>query len=162
MQFQECWSTRPSKGSQGWSRQGWGRERPALLMRAPTPWTPSSGSWTPSTRWCASMAWTQSWSNRWSSRCSTSSGLWHSITCSCARTCARGAKECRSGGKAWYTSPECTAGNLIELFDIAQCNFDGAADIWNIYFSTRKQVQVVLNWFGKYGKSKRKKCFIVK
>ena len=96
-QFLACWNTRPSKVCRGWSPPVSESGRLVSLTRAPTPWTPSCGSSAPSTPPCASTAPTPSSSSRWWSSNSTSSEPSPSTTCCCAKTCAPGAKACRSG-----------------------------------------------------------------
>lgn len=92
-----CWSTRPFRACRELSPRVCVNGRQALPTRAPTPWTPSCVSSAPSTPPCASTAPTLSSSSRWWSSSFTSSALSHSTTCCYAKTCAPGAKACRSG-----------------------------------------------------------------
>ena len=105
-QCRPCWRTRAFRVCPGWSPRATGSAPPACRKETTrTAWEPSSARWTPSTRSCATRAWTPRSSCRCSDSFSTWSARWRSTTCFCGRTSAPGAQACSSGGSARLSPP---------------------------------------------------------
>lgn len=106
VQWQACWNTRPSRVFWGPNLQAWGREAPVPQSRL-SQWKFCCSVSAPSTLPWVSTGWTWTSSNNSSSSCSTSSVRSHSTTCCCGRTCAPGAKACKSGTIDWSSACCC-------------------------------------------------------